>query len=256
MTRWELSEPGAIDLGDEPVRQVKVRTVAGNVDVTATTGPARLEITAIEGKPLVVTLENGVLSVAYEDLSWGGLLSWSFDRSRSVDVSIAVPPDCPVELGVVSATALVSGMTAPTAVKSVSGDVTLDGLSSRVKAQTVSGTLETQALDGALDFETVSGDLTVAGGRCDSLHAKSVSGEILLDVEAADVKVKSVSGDVLVRLPEDSGLQVAVKTVSGKLTAGFDELRPNGRRLEGRVGDGTGRLQVQTVSGDVAVLRR
>lgn len=258
MTRWELKEPATLDL--DGVREVHVRIVGGNVDVTGTTGASRLELTAIEGEPLVVELLDGVLTVAYDDLSWTSVLGWRFGRDRSASLSLAVPPDCPVELGVVSATALVSGMTAPAQVRSVSGEVTLDGLSSRVRAQTVSGDLQTQALDGSLDFETVSGDLTVAGGTCDSVRAKSVSGEIALDVDSRDTRVQSVSGDVLVRLPADSGLAVDVTTVSGRIDTGFDglttEKKPGKRRLDGTVGDGTGKLHVRTVSGAVALLRR
>ena len=259
MTRWELAEPTTIDL--EGVREVRVRIVAGNVDVTGTDGASRLELTAIKGQPLVVELDNGVLTVAYDDLSWKSLLGWTFGRDREASLSLAVPPDCPVELGVVSASALVSGMTAPTRVRSVSGEVTLDGLSSRVRAQTVSGDLNTQALDGSLEFETVSGELTVAGGTCESVRATSVSGEIALDVDSADIRAQSVSGDVLVRLPSGTGLTVEVSSVSGRLDSGFDGLvtdgsKPGKRRLEGRIGDGSGRLRVQTVSGGVAVLAR
>lgn len=259
MTRWELSEPTTIDLDE--VREVRVRLVGGNVDVTGTDGASRLELTKIKGQPLEVDLHNGVLTVSYDDLSWKSILSWNFNRDRAAWLSLAVPPACVVELGVVSASALVSGMTGPTRVRSVSGEVTLDGLSSRVHAQTVSGNVNTQALDGSLEFETVSGELTVAGGTCDSVRATSVSGEIALDVDSPDIRAQSVSGDVLVRLPAGTGVTVDVSSVSGRIDTGFEGLaadasKPGQRRLEGTIGDGTGRLRVRTVSGGVAVLSR
>ena len=99
-------------------------------------------------------------------------------------MSVSVPADCPVELGVVSADAVVSGIVADrTAVKSVSGDVTLDGVRSDITAQTVSGDLETRQLLGTLRFTTVSGDLTVVNGASDAVKAETVSGDLTLDLD-------------------------------------------------------------------------
>ena len=111
-----------------------------------------------------MTLEGDTLTIAHERLSWSGLLDWVSNRKASADVSVSLPASCPVELGVVSADAVVSGIAAPVKVKSVSGSVTLDGVRSDISAQTVSGDLETRGLSGSLHFTTVSGDLTVVDG--------------------------------------------------------------------------------------------
>ena len=267
MSEWRIESPTSLDLTG--VRRLEVRLVEGNVDVVGRTedaadGAASLEVTRVDG-PLLVSLDGtGTLSITHEKLTWGGLLQWGGrGRARAI-VSVSVPATCPVELGVVSADAVVSGIEATkTAVKSVSGDVTLDDVRSDIAAQTVSGDLETRQLAGDLTFSSVSGDLTVAGGRCSSLRAETVSGDVTLDVDlerSGRLNVSSVSGDVTVRLPRDTGTEVDVKSMSGTLESAFGgldrERKPGTCRLRGIVGDGSGSLAVKTVSGDVTLLRR
>jgi len=266
MQQWRIEQPQSIDL--EGVRRLQVRMVSGSVDVVGRTedaeaGAAQVEVTEVAG-PLLVTLENGTLTVTHERLTWGGLLDWVGGRQASAVVSVSVPAGCPVELGVVSADAVVSGIAADrTAVKSVSGDVTLDGVRSDISARTVSGDLETRQLAGTLSFTTVSGDLTVVDGATDTVRAETVSGNLTLDLDlrpGGRIDVSSVSGDVTVRLPGSVGLQVEVKTMSGSLESAFDgtssERRPGSAKMDGQVGSGEGRLTAKTVSGDVTLLSR
>ncbi|MGH8868911.1 MAG: DUF4097 family beta strand repeat-containing protein [Actinomycetes bacterium] len=266
MTQWSVDRPQTIELGQ--VEKVKVRLIGGHVDVVGSEGPARLEVSAIEGPPLEVRLEGSTLELTYDDLSWRGLLSWKRGVRRNVTMSLAVPASCPVELGVVSASAVVAGMAGPASVKSVSGGVTLDGLGGPMDGQTVSGDLETRGLGGPLRFKTVSGDLTVIDGASGIVRATTVSGDITVDLVVPDdalrrdvgLDVDSVSGDVTVRLPDDADVQVDVKTTTGDLDSAFDglhrERRPGSARLEGTLGRGGGKVTARTVSGDVALLRR
>lgn len=264
--QWRVEKPQSIDL--EGVRGLKVRMVGGSVDVVGRTedaesGAAQVEVSEVKGV-LLVTLDGNVLTVAHERLTWGGLLDWPGNRKASAVVSISVPADCPVELGVVSADAVVSGMSADRAnVKSVSGSITLDGVRSDIVAQSVSGDLETRQLAGTLDFTTVSGDLTVVDGSSDAVKAETVSGDITLDLSLAPggrISTSSVSGDVMVRMPDSTGLSVTFTTMSGSLTSNFDgmrsERRPGRSTMSGQLGSGGGELSAKTVSGDVTLLRR
>ncbi|HEX6935183.1 MAG TPA: DUF4097 family beta strand repeat-containing protein [Actinomycetes bacterium] len=267
MQQWRIESPQSLDL--EGVRRLEVRMVAGSVDVVGRTedaesGAAQVEVSQVEG-PLTVTLENGTLTIVHERLTWGGLLDWvGGNRKASAVVSVSVPATCPVELGVVSADAVVSGIDADkTAVKSVSGDVTLDGVRSDISAQTVSGDLESRKLHGALKFTTVSGDLTVVSGNSERVKAETVSGDLTLDLDlrpGGRIDVSSVSGDLTLRMPASVGLQVDVKTMSGSLDSAFDgvraERKPGKATLRGHIGSGDGRLSAKTVSGDVTLLRR
>ena len=264
-SEWSVKEPGKLTF-DQPVTGLHVRIVNGTVNVVGTDeGSARLEVSEIEGPPLVVTQEGGTLTVAYEDLPWKGLLKW-LDRKgwrRTAVVSLAVPADTRVEVGVVGAAAVVSGVNGPTVVKGVTGDTTLVGLSGPVRADTVSGSLEAQAVTGDLRFNSVSGDLTVVEGSGPSVRAESVSGSMIVDLDPegpTDVQLTNVSGEIAIRLPHPADAEVEANTASGKISNAFDDLRVHGQwgahRVTGRLGAGTGKLRATTVSGSIALLRR
>ncbi|MET8245726.1 DUF4097 family beta strand repeat-containing protein [Streptomyces sp. NPDC005202] len=266
MSEWSVGEPRKLAF-DEPVTEVHVRIVNGTVNVVGTDeGSARLEVSEIEGPPLVVTQQGGTLTVAYDDLPWKGFLRW-LDRKgwrRSAVVSLAVPASTRVELGVVGAAAMVSGIDGRAEVKGVSGDTTLVGLTGPVRADTVSGNVEAQALSGDLRFNSVSGDLTVVEGAGSSVKADSVSGSMIVDLDAAgratDVNLTSVSGEIAIRLPHPADAEVEANTASGTVSNAFEDLRVSGqwgaKRITGRLGAGNGRLKATTVSGSIALLRR
>ncbi|MFD8271600.1 DUF4097 family beta strand repeat-containing protein [Streptomyces flaveolus] len=265
MSEWSVAEPRKLTF-DESVSELHVRIVNGTVNVVGTDeGSARLEVSEIEGPPLIVTHRDGTLTVAYEDLPWKGFLKW-LDRKgwrRSAVVSLAVPARTRVEVGVVGAAAVVSGIDAGTEVKGVSGDTTLVGLAGPVRADTVAGNLEAQALTGDLRFNSVSGDLTVVEAGS-SVKADSVSGSMIVDLDSADgptdINLTSVSGEIAIRLPQPADAEVEANTASGTVSSAFEDLRVTGqwgaKRITGRLGAGNGRLKATTVSGSIALLRR
>ncbi|WP_073946466.1 DUF4097 family beta strand repeat-containing protein [Streptomyces kebangsaanensis] len=266
MSEWSVGEPRRLTF-DERVTELNVRLVHGTVNVVGTDeGSARLEVSEVEGPPLVVTQQGGTLTVTYEDLPWKGFLKW-LDRKgwqRNAVVSVAVPSDTRVELGVVGAGATVSGIHGRTEVKGVTGDTTLVGLTGPVHANTVSGNVEAQALSGTVRFNSVSGDLTVVDGAGPSVKADSVSGSMIVDLDPAggptDVSLTSVSGEIAIRLPHPADAQVEANTASGAVSNAFEDLRVAGqwgaKRITGRLGAGNGRLKATTVSGSIALLRR
>ncbi|ANP49394.1 hypothetical protein J2Z21_006171 [Streptomyces griseochromogenes] len=265
MPEWSVAEPRKLTF-EAPVSDLHVRIVDGTVNVVGTDeGSARLEVSEIDGPPLTVTQQGGTLTVAYDDLPWKGFLKW-LDRKgwrRGAVVSLAVPADTRVEVGVVSAGAVVSGISGPSAVKGVSGDTTLVGLSGPVRADTVSGNLEAQAVTGDLRFHSISGDLTVVEGSGSSVHADSLSGSMIIDLDPdgpTDVQLTSVSGEIAIRMPHPADADVEANTASGTISNAFDGLRVHGQwgahKITGRLGAGNGRLRATTISGSIALLRR
>ncbi|MFF4831872.1 DUF4097 domain-containing protein [Streptomyces sp. NPDC001315] len=266
MSEWSVAEPRKLTF-DEPVSELHVRIVNGTVNVVGTDeGSARLEVSEVEGPPLVVTQQGGTLTVAYDDLPWKGFLKW-LDRKgwrRSAVVSLAVPAQTRVEVGVVGAAAVVSGIDGHAEVKGVTGDTTLVGLAGPVRADTVSGNVEAQALTGDLRFNSVSGDLTVVEAAGSSVKADSVSGSMIVDVDPTssptEISLTSVSGEIAIRLPHPADAEVEANTASGRVSNAFEDLRVSGqwgaKRITGRLGAGNGRLKATTVSGSIALLRR
>ena len=260
-SEWTIEAPANLEFDD--VTGLRVRLIAGSVAVLATTGTPSLEVSSIEGDPLSVTYEDGVLTVAHENLSWEGLLKWLRPQRHSATVTLSVPRKCQAQVGVVNATAVMSGISARASVKSVSGGITLDGVSGNVDANTVSGTVEAQGINGKLNFNTVSGDLTLADGWLERLDVNGVSGDVTADLDLdplGGMQVNTVSGEVVLRLPAEADARVNLHSVSGDVRSEFTELRgssaPASHSVSGSLGAGSGHVSVTTMSGAITLLRR
>jgi hypothetical protein len=250
-----------MDFGD--VTGLRVRLIAGSVAVLATDGKPSLDVSSIEGDPLCVTYEGGVLTITHENLTWEGLLKWLRPQRHSATVTITVPRKCPTQVGVVSAAAVMSGLSARASVRSVSGGITLDGVTGEVDANTVSGVLEAQGINGKLNFNTVSGDLTLADGWLERFDANGVSGDVTADIDLdplGGMQVTTVSGEVTLRLPAEADARVNLHSLSGDVRSEFAELRrssaPASHSVSGSLGAGSGHVSVTTMSGRVMLLRR
>ncbi|MFD8755842.1 DUF4097 domain-containing protein [Kitasatospora sp. NPDC059577] len=275
MSQWTVDGPERITI-DEAVRALHVRIIEGTVNVVAAEGPARLEVTELRGDPLHVTVVDGVLTVTYKDInSWGEFGDWlksvgsvksffgSLKRKRVAGITLTVPADAEVKVGTVSADATVSGIAGHVSVQSANGDTTLVGLTGRTDANTVTGDVDAQSVGGQLRVNSVSGQLTVVAGTADRVQANAVTGAVTLDLDVdgeADVKVTTVSGPVVVRIPSRTDAKVEAGSTSGDISSSFEQLKLSStwgaKKLSGQLGEGRGSLNVTTVSGAVTVLSR
>lgn len=261
MARWTIDTPTSLTF--DGVVALRVRLVSGTVAVLAAEDAPRVDVESVTGQPLLVTHDAGILTVTYEDMTWDGVLGWLRPQRHQASVAITVPKECPTQVGIVNAAAVVTGMSARTSLKSVSGGITMDGVTGNVDANTVSGDLEAQDVDGDVRFKSVSGDLTIAGGSLKRLDAKTVNGRITADIDlapASAVQAASVSGDVALRLPATVSARIDLRSASGRVETSFDGLastrKPGTTSLAGTLGTGDGRLTVSTMSGTVTLLRR
>jgi hypothetical protein len=261
MPRWTVDAPTRLDFDD--VTALQVRLIDGTVAVLATDDSPSIVVSDIKGRPLQVSYDSGALTVGYEVLSWERLLDWLKPVHDTAAVTITVPADCPIQLGVVSASAVVCGLSSGAAVKGVSGEITLDGVAGHVQADTISGALEGRDVDGTVCFKSVSGGLTLADGALTRLEADNINGQIAADVSLAAtgaMRISTISGDVTVRLPADSDARVRLHSTSGNVRSEFDTLRsamsPGSHTVSGNLSDGSGNVSVNSVSGAVTLLRR
>ncbi len=261
MPRWTVDAPRSLDFDD--VTALQVRLIAGTVAVMATDDRPSVLVSEINGRPLQIGYDDGTLTISYESLSWERLLDWLKPLHDTAAVTVTVPSDCPIQLGVVSASAVVCGLSSGASVKGLSGAITLDGVAGEVQADTVSGALEGRDVDGAVRFKSVSGDLTLADGSLSLLEADNINGQVAADVSltaAGAMRISTISGDVTLRLPADSDARVRLHSTSGNVRSEFDSLRstmsPGSHTVSGNVGGGSGRVSVNSVSGAVTLLRR
>jgi len=155
--------------------------------------------------------------------------------------------------------------------RDASGDVTLESGSGDIRASGVHGgrvRLDTGSgnitLTGAeateLHIDTGSGDVTVTGAKGDDLSIDSGSGnvDVALTATFQSLKIDTGSGDVTLRVPPTIGAEVELDTGSGDIDLGGLTIQV--RRLQedhitGTIGDGKGRLSIETGSGNVRLVK-
>jgi len=258
--KWLVDGPKTIEI--DGIRKLKVGLVAGHVDVIAHDEPVvRVEVHTVSGKDLRITAEGDTLDIDHAQLSWENWLD-VFRNFRPgaarADISVLVPRDVALKLGVVSATALVSGLQEDADLSTVSGDLATDGIAGDVRLNSVSGELTARNHYGKVVAHTVSGDVT-ASGTVLSFSSDGVSGNVFLDLADIpdQVKVNTVSGTVTVRLEPTTPTSYAIATVGGRLQLDDSSVSGIRGKYTGKYGQLDGRwtdLRVNTVSGDVSVL--
>ncbi|HWO02051.1 MAG TPA: DUF4097 family beta strand repeat-containing protein [Blastocatellia bacterium] len=128
-------------------------------------------------------------------------------------------------------------------ISSVSGDVEISSVSGRVQASAVSGDVKVKNVSGAVSASSVSGDVEVFVDRLEA---------------ASDMKFSSVSGDVSVNLPSSLDADVELSSLSGSIKTDFPievKTEKYGSRTSarGKLGDGSARLKMSSVSGDLSL---
>src|SRR5207248_2881921 len=108
-------------------------------------------------------------------------------------------------------------------------------------------------VEGVIRVSVVSADVSADRTR-GTLRVSTGSGDVDLRDGAGDVSLETGSGDITVKVPPALGAQVDLDTGSGDIDLGGLTLQV--RRLEhdhitGTMGDGSGRLSVETGSGNV-----
>lgn len=259
---WVVTGPQIIEV--EEIDALRVGLVRGRVDVVARDEPgARIEVHAVDGRPLEVSLAGGELRVGYSfTLSgWESFLDnfRNFRDKDTADVHIAVPRQVAVKLGTVSAEGLLAGVLAGASVSTVSGSVVTDGTRGPLVANTVSGEIAVRDHAGDLRLNSVSGELT-ASGELARVAVSTVSGPVTLDVssESASITASTVAGDVTIRLPAGRGVSVSARSVSGRVVVDGQEHKgasPGQTKVDLPTGDGSCAISAKTVSGHLTVLR-
>lgn len=265
MASWTVADPQRLAI-EEPVTRLDLHVFSGRLNVVGTEGPARVEITQVGREPLIVECRAGTLSVRQET-NWRGFLRWfaPFNRRYRVDVSVAVPPATSTDVRLIDGSVVASGLTGDADVNVTSGRVTLLGLTGRVHAKLVSGPVEAVGIGGDLSVETVSGELSIAESSAARVRASAISGSITCDLDnppdGGDIRLDTTSGNITVRVREDSDLSVQLHTTSGRVTCAFPELAVRSgpfqvKDVRGVLGRGGGTLSANSTSGSVALLAR
>jgi lia operon protein LiaG len=146
--------------------------------------------------------------------------------------------------------------------ESGSGDITATGVhGGRVRLDTGSGNITLTGAEATeLHIDTGSGDVTVSGVKGDDLSFDTGSGNVDVGLTATfrSLTIDTGSGDVTLRVPSTIGAEVELDTGSGEFDLGGLTIQV--RRLQedhitGTIGDGKGRLSIETGSGNVRLVK-
>lgn len=145
----------------------------------------------------------------------------------------------------------------------VSGDVEGHGIRGPIEARTVSGDVQLSDVTGpVVEAQTVSGNVTLESVGADEVTGHTVSGDVEFSGEIrprGDYDFKSLSGDVVMRIPRDAGAEVTGSTFSGDFRTSFalttraTSRYTGSQRLNGTIGNGSARIRVESFSGSVEI---
>lgn len=230
-----------VALDASSIRDMEIEWAAGSIRIQP------LEITEIrisekgvnqDADPMVWNVRNGQLNIQYSkntDHSFGmGLLL----GEHSKDLVIEVPLDWQcnsLEIDAASASLTVEDLT--------------------IREMEFDGASGTCVFDNCnvekLDLDTASGDVRFTGSL-QQLDCDAASADIVLELTNVprSLDMDTASGDLDVTLPADAGFTVSMDTMSGDFDSDFETTSRNGTYV---AGDGSCRIQVDAMSGDVTI---
>jgi DUF4097 and DUF4098 domain-containing protein YvlB len=206
--------------------QIRIGNVSGNVVVTGYDGDA------IVVKGIKKGRDRDVIQI--EDRSGA-------DR---VDVGVRYPERCNCDASVRFEVQVPRSVNYDfDKIGSVSGDVQVSGVTGRLNASAVSGDVHVKDVSGSVSASAVSGNVTVEINRLEG---------------SDEMKFSTVSGDVTVLLPADLNADLDMSSFSGSIKTDFAvEVRSEryGSRnwARAKLGDGSRRLRMSSVSGDLSL---
>jgi DUF4097 and DUF4098 domain-containing protein YvlB len=142
-----------------------------------------------------------------------------------------------------------------------SGGVTVNGVSGgSLSLDTGSGTIRASDIDvKTLKADVGSGGMRLARVKAPRVDLDAGSGGIDLDLLSTidDLHIDSGSGPVTVRLPATLSADVDIETSSGGIDSDFavQTTRLERHHLRGRIGDGHGRVRIESGSGHVRLIK-
>ena len=212
-------------------------------------------------------------------------------RNITVSYAIEVPRETEVSTAVVSGSQTIRGVRGPVKVVAVSGSIHVEQIDHYAQLSTVSGSIDANDIGDDVRASSASGTVTVSnvkgdvninvlsgatqvaklGGR---VEATTASGSIDVQGAKSDVKIHAASGRVIVQgdpgtnsywnlntvsgavqlsVPQSANFHLSAEAVSGEIRTDIPiVIEEQGKHsLRARIGDGGGRVEVHTVSGEI-----
>ncbi len=211
----------------------------------------------------------------------------------SIGYTIQVPRDTEVSATVASGAQTIRGVRGPVKVQAASGAIRVEKIERDIQLTTLSGSVSATDIGNDVRASSASGSVTVSNTRGDvhvnavsgvirvfnpggRIEADTASGEVEIQGARNDVKahaasgrvsvqgnpgadsyweLKTLSGAVQLGVPASANLHLSAEAVSGEIRTDIPiVIEEQGKHsLRAHMGNGGGRVDVHTVSGEIRV---
>lgn len=244
--------------------ELSISNIAGRITVRAgEPGVIRMRATrhgrpgAVENTCIDTAQEHDVVTIRTRKEE-SGLLHLARGISE-VEYDITVPVGCRVRAGAVSADVDISGTHGLLHLETVSGNARIEDVAGECTITTVSGEVRARGMDGRLTARSTSGDVTLLDSHLAAGNFHTVSGNVRVESPLAaggHYYANTVSGDLVLVVPGDTGATIQMRTVSGEVHSELPaQVVKSGRRhWQGVVNSGGANVELHSVSGDLRIL--
>lgn len=238
-----------------------------------TSATPHIEVGACGGELKISGVEENQVKVYMDDAGAKAERAGETLRIKSsADCKILCPPGSSITIQNVSGDLGVDALERTLAIDTVGGDavlrtvgvVTLNHLSGDLSARDVEGALTIGTVGSEIDLRRIEGDLEIKHVSGD-VSARSLNGSVTIGKSGGDVSIDtelgeevtyqiSASGDIIMRLPQDTDARFRVKA-SGEINTRLEflEWSGNAHAAQGVIGSGSSQVDLQS-GGDVLLL--
>lgn len=275
--------------GERSVDRRLAADANGEVEVSNVAGSLRIEGWNYNEVHVTGTLDSGVKELVFESSGKRTIVKVVTRRGYhrgggDADLRIRVPKNSKLSANTVSADLSAEGVTGQldlqsvsgsvtgdfsggdTEAKSVSGDITLqgDGKPGRLMLTTVSGTARVTRAAGEVNASTVSGEIVLQMSKVTRARMNTTSGDLNFNASlmpAARIEAETISGQLTFDL-KDTDAEINIESFSGDIESctGPEAKRTQkygpGSELRFTSGKGTGRIELQSLSGEINICTR
>lgn len=214
-------------------------------------------------------------------------------RNVSITYKIRVPHDTEVDASVASGAENIRDLRGPVKVRSASGTINVEKIDRDAQLSTASGSVTANDVGSDVQVSSASGNVTVSNVKGDvhvkaisgvirvshpgaRVEGSTASGEVEIQDAANDVtahaasgrvyvqgnpgaqgywNLKTASGGVQISVPPSANFHLSAEAVSGEIRTDIPiVIEEQGKHsLRARVGNGGGRVEVRTASGEIHI---
>jgi len=165
--------------------------------------------------------------------------------------------DRDAELSTASGSITASDVGSDVQVSSASGNVTVSNVKGDVRIKAISGVIRVSHPGGRVEGNTASGEVEIQDAAND-VTAHAASGRVYAEGNPGGQgywNLKTASGGVQISVPASANFHLSAEAVSGDIRTDIPiVVEEQGKHsLRARVGNGGGRIEVRTASGEIRV---